>query len=123
MVAMGEHRVGAGYAGGPVVLITGTKPARVIRRSRGSRHLFRGPLVFRALFFLGGLFLLAQGGIALAISEITLHDWAVTRLADAGLRVRSSVVLPVWLAPTLVATGGVTLVYAIALPAKEKEKS
>ena len=77
--------------------------------------------MWRALFFLGGLFLLLQGAIALSIDTLTLHDWAVTRLGDAGVKTASTVRLPIWLAPTLVSTGAVTLVYAIALPSKPKD--
>ena len=78
--------------------------------------------MWRALFFLGGLFLLTQGGITLAIDTLTLHDWAVSRLGRAGVKTASTVRLPIWLAPTLVSTGTVTLVYAIALPSKDKDE-
>ena len=76
--------------------------------------------MFRALFFLAGLFLMLQGGITLAVAEIVLQDWAVARLAAADIAVGSRIALPVWLAPTLVATGLVTLVYAFALPGKKR---
>lgn len=76
--------------------------------------------MFRALFFLAGLFLMLQGGITLAVAEITLQDWAIARLAAADIPVGSRIALPVWLAPTLVATGLVTLVYAFALPGKKR---
>ena len=78
--------------------------------------------MWRALFFLAGLFLILQGAIALAISRVTLHDWAIDRLSSDSLRLASEVSLPVWLAPTLVATGVVTLVYAIALPKAKTAK-
>ena len=78
--------------------------------------------MWRALFFLGGLFLLSQGAVALAIDAVTLHSWATKRLSEAGVSVPSRLVLPIWLAPTLVSTGGVTLIYAIALPRKSEPR-
>ena len=81
--------------------------------------------MWRALFFLGGLFLLLQGGIALGIEQVTVHDWAAARMSGLPTPMQPTgervVALPAWLAPTLVATGGVTLMYAIALPAKKSD--
>ena len=77
--------------------------------------------MWRALFFLAGLFCILQGALVLAVSEVTLHDWATERLSESDLVVSSRVVLPVWLAPSLFSTGMVTLVYAIALPKKKND--
>ena len=72
--------------------------------------------VFRVLFFLAGLFLVLQGTIALAVSRVTLHSWATRRVDWLPLDAAGQMTLPIWLAPTLVSTGIVTLLYSIALP-------
>ena len=73
-------------------------------------------LMLRVLFFLAGLFLVLQGAIALAIAKVTFHGWATRRADWLPVDSTGELTLPIWLAPTLVSTGIVTLLYAIALP-------
>lgn len=77
--------------------------------------------MFRALFFLAGLFLVLQAGLALAISEVRLHDWAARRLDVLPLQSGGVLPLPAWLSPVLVSTGLVTLMYAVALPKRRDD--
>lgn len=77
--------------------------------------------MWRALFFLGGFFLSLQGAIVLAVEEVQLHDWAASRLDGLVTSESPRIAIPIWLAPTLVSTGGVTLLYAIALPGKKAD--
>ena len=78
-------------------------------------------VMIRALFFVVGLFALLQGGICLTVESMTVSDLAAEHLARWTDENRTLVV-PMWFGPTLVLTGGVTLLYAIALPAKQQHR-
>lgn len=78
-------------------------------------------LMIRALFFVVGLFALLQGGICLSVESMTISDFAAQRL-DAWTDENRQLIVPIWFGPTLVLTGGVTLLYAIALPAKQHHR-
>ena len=71
----------------------------------------------RTFFFTVGLFSVAQGAVCLGLKSLTVTEAAAARIApiadDAGV-----VPMPVWVGATLVAAGVITLLYAIALPAK-----
>lgn len=71
----------------------------------------------RALFFVVGFFALLQGAVCLGVESMTVSELVAPKL-DGWLNEARELTVPVWFGPTLVMTGGVTLLYSIALPAK-----
>lgn len=77
--------------------------------------------MLRTLFFVFGLFALLQGFVCLAVDSMTLNEVAAERFA-AWVDEHRRMTLPVWFGPSLVMTGGVTLLYALALPSKKSRR-
>lgn len=73
--------------------------------------------MIRGLFFVVGLFALLQGVLCLCVESMTITELAAARL-EAWTAEDRLLVVPAWFGPTLVFTGGVTLLYAVALPAR-----
>ena len=74
--------------------------------------------MIRGLFFVVGLFALLQGAVCLGVESMTVTELAATKLHEY-LNGDRLVEVPIWFGPTLVFTGLVTLLYAVALPAKK----
>lgn len=74
--------------------------------------------MIRGLFFVVGLFAVMQGLVCLGVDSMKLTELAAERMQSllSEDRVLS---VPIWFGPTLVFTGGVTLLYSLALPARK----
>ena len=71
----------------------------------------------RVFFFTVGLFAVAQGVVCLGLESLTVSVAAASRVGSIASDGRV-VAVPVWVGATLVSTGVITLLYAVALPRK-----
>lgn len=73
--------------------------------------------MIRGLFLVVGLFGVLQGILCLGVESMTITERAAEKF-ESIVNAERVFSVPIWLGPTLLFTGAVTLLYAVALPAK-----